>query len=104
MAQAIGKSTIVIVNLFGSKVGLIDAVSEVALAQDEAFHREFFARLDHLPPGRDALIGVILSYLQGQKLAAGAGRPRKAFMSNTLDRSPRYAWRPGWSRPFSAWP
>ncbi|WP_427788778.1 TetR/AcrR family transcriptional regulator [Brevundimonas diminuta] len=64
LAQSIGKSTTVIVNLFGSKAGLIEAVSEVALAQDEAFHRDFFARLDHLPPGRDALIGVILSYLK----------------------------------------
>ncbi|WP_427791662.1 hypothetical protein [Brevundimonas diminuta] len=64
MVQVIGKSTTVIANLFGLKVGLIDAVNEVALAQDEAFHREFFACLDHLPPGRDALIGVILSYLK----------------------------------------
>lgn len=64
LAQAIGKSTTVVVSMFGSKAGLIDAVSELALEQDRAFHHDFFGRLDHLPPGRDALIGLILSYLK----------------------------------------
>lgn len=66
LAQSIGKSTTVIVNLFGSRAGLIDAVSEAALEEDRAFHHEFFGRLDDLPLGRDALIGLIVSYLQAR--------------------------------------
>jgi len=71
LAQSIGKSTTVIVNAFGSKVGLIDAVSETALEQDRAFHHAFFSRLQQLPPGRDALVGLILAYLQA-RTAPGA--------------------------------
>lgn len=78
---------------------MIDAVSEVALAQDEAFHREFFARLDHLPPGRDALIGVILSYLKVRSSPQAQGAP----MSNTLDRS-QICLETRREPAFSAWP
>lgn len=66
LAQSIGKSTTVIVNLFGSKSGLIDAMGEAALAQDRDFHRRFFAGVEGWPPGRDALAGVILAYLHAR--------------------------------------
>ena len=42
LAQSFGKSTTVIVNLFGAKAGLIEAVAQAAFDQDEAWHRAFF--------------------------------------------------------------
>ena len=62
--QTYGKSTTVIVNLFGSKAGLIQAVGEEALRQDAAFHAAFFAPVAGLPPSRDALLALLRHYLR----------------------------------------
>lgn len=64
LAQAIGRSTTVIVNLFGTKGGLIDAVGEEAMRRDAAFHADFFRAGEGLPPGRDSLLALIQHYLR----------------------------------------
>ena len=64
LAQAIGKSTTVIVNLFGAKAGLIQAVGEEALRRDEAFHADFFRTAEGLTPGRDSLLALVQHYLR----------------------------------------
>ncbi len=64
LAQALGKSTTVIVNLFGSRRGLITALSTSALEQDRAFHERFFAELGELEPSRDALLAILGRYLR----------------------------------------
>lgn len=64
LAQAVGKSTTVIVNLFGTKAGLIQAVGEEALRRDAMFHAEFFRAAEGLPPGRDSLLALIQHYLR----------------------------------------
>lgn len=64
LAHAVGKSTTVIVNLFGSKAGLIQAVGEEALRQDTAFHTAFFGPVVGLPPSRDALLALLRHYLR----------------------------------------
>jgi len=58
LAQAVGKSTTVIVNLFGAKSGLLQAVGEEALRQDVAFHADFFAAVAGLPLERDNLLAL----------------------------------------------
>lgn len=64
LAQSVGKSTTVIVNLFGSKSGLIEAIAIAALEQDEAYHETFFSNLDGLTFGRDALLALTGRYLR----------------------------------------
>lgn len=64
LAQAVGKSTTVIVNLFGSKAGLIQAISEEALRRDQIFHANFFEAMDGLALGRDNLLAAIQHYLR----------------------------------------
>ncbi|MDQ8028001.1 MAG: TetR family transcriptional regulator [Brevundimonas sp.] len=64
LAQAIGKSTTVIVNLFGTKAGLIEAVGEEALRRDAEFHAAFFKAAEDLPPGRDSLLALVQTYLR----------------------------------------
>ncbi|WP_292121412.1 TetR/AcrR family transcriptional regulator [Brevundimonas sp.] len=69
LAQAVGKSTTVIVNLFGAKSGLLQAVGEEALRQDVAFHADFFAAVAGLPLERDNLLALAQHYL---RLRAGS--------------------------------
>lgn len=64
LAQAIGKSTTVIVNLFGAKAGLIQAISEEALSRDKAFHGAFFRAVEGLPPDRDSLLALVQHYVR----------------------------------------
>lgn len=64
LAQAVGKSTTVIVNLFGSKSGLIDAIGEAALEQDEDFHGKFFNSVAGLESSRDNLLTIVTLYLR----------------------------------------
>lgn len=53
LAQTVGRSTIVIVNLFGSKPGLLLAMGEAALERDTDFHVQFCQSVVGLEPGRD---------------------------------------------------
>ncbi|WP_395945686.1 TetR/AcrR family transcriptional regulator [Brevundimonas sp.] len=64
LAQAVGKSTTVIVNLFGAKSGLIQSVGEEALRLDAEFHAEFFQSVSGLPIGRDSLLALVRHYLR----------------------------------------
>ncbi len=64
LAQAVGKSTTVIVNLFGSKPGLLLAMGEAALERDAAFHARFFESVAGLGASRDSLVTLILLYLR----------------------------------------
>ncbi|MDG2531746.1 TetR family transcriptional regulator [Caulobacter endophyticus] len=68
LAQALGKSTTVIVNLFGSRAGLTAALAAAALEQDRDFHHRFFADLGELEPSRDALLAVLGRYLRRRAL------------------------------------
>jgi len=63
LALAVGKSTTVIVNLFGAKSGLIQAVGEEALRRDAAFHDRFFQSVTGLPLSRDSLLATARHYL-----------------------------------------
>ncbi|WP_439471580.1 TetR/AcrR family transcriptional regulator [Brevundimonas sp.] len=83
LAQAIGRSTTVIVNLFGAKAGLIQAVGEEALRRDEAFHADFFRTAEGLPLGRDSLLALVQHYLR-LRAADGAGFVR-IWETLTLD-------------------
>ncbi|AQR61490.1 TetR family transcriptional regulator [Brevundimonas sp. LM2] len=64
VAEAMGRSTTIIVNLFGAKSGLIKAVGEEAMRRDQAFHRAFFDTLPGLPLSRDNLLSLIQRYLR----------------------------------------
>jgi AcrR family transcriptional regulator len=75
LAQAVGKSTTVIVNLFGSKSGLIQAVGEEVLRRDAAFHDAFFDSVAGLPIERDGLLALAQTYLR-HRVADDAGFAR----------------------------
>ena len=75
LAQAVGKSTTVIVNLFGAKSGLIQAVGEEALRRDAAFHDAFFGSVAGLPLERDGLLALAQTYLR-HRVADDAGFAR----------------------------
>ncbi|NBB65524.1 TetR family transcriptional regulator [Pseudomonas sp. ODNR1LW] len=64
LAQAVGRSTTVIVNLFASKSGLLQAVGEEAFRQDEAFHCRFFDAVAGLPLERENLLVLVRHYLR----------------------------------------
>ena len=64
LAQAVGKSTTVIVNLFGARAGLIEAIAATAFEQDSAYHDAFFADVQGLALSRDGLIALIHRYLR----------------------------------------
>ena len=64
VAQAVGRSTTVIVNLFGARSGLIQAVGEEAMRRDAEFHREFFETTASLPVSRDTLLALVQRYLR----------------------------------------
>jgi AcrR family transcriptional regulator len=64
LAQDVGKSTTVIVNLFGAKSGLLQAVGEEALRQDIEFHDRFFETVAGLPLERDTLLALVQHYLR----------------------------------------
>lgn len=64
LAQAVDKSTTVIVNLFGSKSGLIQAVGEEAMRLDAAFHTHFFETVSGLPLNRENLLVLAQHYLR----------------------------------------
>lgn len=72
LAQSFGKSTTVIVNLFGAKAGLIEAVAQAAFDQDEAWHRAFFEDAASLALGRDGLVAIASQYLR-ERAGASAG-------------------------------
>lgn len=70
LAQAVGKSTTVIVNRFGSKSGLIEAIATAAFEQDEVYHDAFFASVSELALSRDALLVLVGRYLRERALAS----------------------------------
>lgn len=70
LAQSAGKSTTVIVNLFGSKAGLIETIATAAFEQDEAYHQAFFAKVSGLTLGRDALLALAGNYLRERALVS----------------------------------
>ena len=70
LAQAVGKSTTVIVNRFGSKSGLIEAIATAAFEQDEVYHDTFFASVSELALSRDALLVLVGRYLRERALAS----------------------------------
>lgn len=72
LAQSVGKSTSVIVNLFGSKAGLVEAIATSAFEQDEAYHDAFFASVSGLALGRDALLVLTGRYLR-ERAQSSAG-------------------------------
>lgn len=72
LAQSVGRSTTVIVNLFGSKSGLIEALATTAFEQDEAYHEAFFASLGGLAFGRDALLALTERYLRERAIASAS--------------------------------
>jgi AcrR family transcriptional regulator len=72
LAQALGKSTTVIVNLFGSRGGLITALATTALGQDRIFHERFFGELGELEPSRDALLAILGRYLRHRASVSAA--------------------------------
>ncbi|MBA4012151.1 MAG: TetR family transcriptional regulator [Phenylobacterium sp.] len=63
LAQAIGKSTTVIVNLFQTKAGLLAAVAEAGLEADAAFHVRFLAQTDGAPLDRTTLRALAVGYI-----------------------------------------
>ena len=64
LAQAVEKSTTVIVNLFGTKSGLIQAVGEEALKLDTDFHVRFFQSAAGLELNPDTLLTLIQHYVR----------------------------------------
>ena len=106
LARAVGKSTTVIVNLFGAKSGLIQAVGEEALRLDAAFHARFFQAVAGLPVERDNLLALIQHYLslragheagfvriwEALLLDAETGPERRDLMAR-WDAMRREAWR-----------
>lgn len=86
LAQAVGKSTTVIVNLFGAKSGLIQAVGEEALRRDAVFHDAFFGSVAGLPLERDGLLALTQTYLR-HRVADDAGFAR-IWESLVLDAEP----------------
>ncbi|KAK0341656.1 hypothetical protein LTR94_025499, partial [Friedmanniomyces endolithicus] len=70
LARDIGKSTTVIVNLFGSKAGLIDAMAQEAMQRDREFHDRFFAELAGLSLSRDSLVALLRHYLRSRSAPA----------------------------------
>lgn len=86
LAQSVGKSTTVIVNLFGAKSGLIQAVGEEALRRDAVFHDAFFGSVAGLPLERDGLLALAQTYLR-HRVADDAGFAR-VWESLLLDAEP----------------
>ncbi len=72
LAQSVGKSTTVIVNLFGAKAGLIEATAVVAFEQDRAYHEAFFANVSGMALSRDALLALAGRYLRERALASAS--------------------------------
>lgn len=72
LAQAIGKSTTVIVNLFHTKAGLLSAIAQAAMAADASFHERFFAETAGVPLDHVTLRGVAARYVT---LRAGRQAP-----------------------------
>ena len=70
LALSVGKSTTVIVNLFGAKAQLIEAIAQAAFEQDEAYHDAFFTSASKLALGRDGLLALIARYLRERSLAS----------------------------------
>lgn len=66
LAQAIGKSTTVIVNLFQTKAGLLAATAEAAMEMDAAFHARFLAQTGGAPLNRQTLRVLAMGYIIGR--------------------------------------
>ena len=64
LAQAVGKSTTFIVNLFGAKADIIQSVGEEAFRRDTDFHADFFSAMRGLQLDRDSLLTLIQAYLR----------------------------------------
>lgn len=64
LAQAVGKSTTFIVNLFGAKADIIQSVGEEAFRRDTDFHADFFSAMSGLQLDRDSLLTLIQAYLR----------------------------------------
>lgn len=81
LAQTVEKSTTVIVNLFGTKAGLIQAMGEAALAQDREFHDRFFRSVRGMPLDRDAFLTLVRHYVRSLASdGAGFARIREALL------------------------
>ena len=63
LAQSIGKSTTVIVNLFQTKAGLLAAVAEAGLQADAAFHARFLTETRGAPLERSTLRVLAMGYI-----------------------------------------
>lgn len=63
LAAAIGKSTTVIFNLFGTKAGVLAAVVEAATDEDEAFHDAFLAQVEGLFLDHRRMVDVTARYV-----------------------------------------
>ena len=63
LAQTIGKSTTVIVNLFQTKAGLLAAVAEAGLQADAEFHARFLTQTRNAPLERSTLRVLAMGYL-----------------------------------------
>lgn len=87
LAQAVGKSTTVIVNLFGAKAGVVEALANAAFALDEAYHRDVLAKAGETVLSRDALFALIGRYLR-ERAAPSATYVRvwqELLVANTPD-------------------
>ncbi len=84
LAQAVGKSTTVIVNLFGAKAGVVEAMARAAYDLDEAYHRDFAAEAGGVAFGRDALFALISRYLRDRALpSATFARVRQEMLATS---------------------
>lgn len=72
LARAVGKSTTVIVNQFGTKQGLLEALAQSAYELDAAYHHALVARASRLTLGRDALVALASQYLRERAQASAS--------------------------------
>lgn len=72
LARAVGKSTTVIVNQFGAKQGLIEALGEAAFEADALYHQTFLAAAAKLALSRDALAALAGHYLRERASASAS--------------------------------
>lgn len=63
LAAAIGKSTTVIFNLFGTKAGVLAAVVEAATDEDEVFHDTFLAQVEGLALDQRRMVDITARYV-----------------------------------------
>ena len=64
VAAAVGYSTIVIFQNFGSKAGFVEAALTRALKEEQRFHNALAARLEGLQPGHEDFANLVASYVE----------------------------------------